>query len=318
MADLAAHVLLPESVHLLEELLPLPIEFVPNVQNQQIKRGVRGGTTLKSESDIVGEATTDIDEVSRVDDTVVLAPISKAASRMRQYRAEHKNDLAWLSKEAERMRKMRAKRKSLTEGEILPAPALDESGNLIERPAKIKRTVTAKAIKVGDSKAECAVENFDAEIDAPTDDINIAAAANLVERNLKRTEFRKKEAERIRKYRALKRQDQVWKDKDAERMRLYRAKRKSTSAKMEPKTEDPILLEATHCAAPALLEFDYLTIPHDAPEVSSQSNSSESALQHDLIEVKIATELPLQLPNQTLTQPESDSDNEMSTTLVNI
>jgi hypothetical protein len=318
MADLAAHVLLPESVHLLEELLPLPVEFVPNAQNQQIKRGLRGGTTLKNDGDVVVEGATDIDEVSRIDDTVVLAPISKAASRMRQYRAEHKNDLAWLSKEAERMRKMRAKRKSLTEGEILPAPALDESGNLIERPAKVKRSVTAKAIKVGDSKAECAVEIVDAEIDAPTDDINIAAAANLVERNLKRAEFRKKEAERIRKYRALKRQDQVWKDKDAERMRLYRAKRKSTSAKSEPKTEVPVLLETTNCIAPSLLEFDYLTIPHDAPEVSSQSNSSESILQHDLIDVKAGTELPPQLPIQTLTQLESDSDNEMSTTLVNI
>jgi hypothetical protein len=318
MAELAAHVLLPESVHLLEELLPLPVEFVPNAQNQQIKRGLRGGTTLKNHGDVVVEGATDVDEVSKIDDTVVLAPISKAASRMRQYRAEHKNDLAWLSKEAERMRKMRAKRKSLTEGEILPTPALDESGNLIERPAKLKRSVTAKAIKVGDSKAECAVENVDAEIDAPTDDINIAAAANLVERNLKRAEFRKKEAERIRKYRALKRQDQVWKDKDAERMRLYRAKRKSTSAKSEPKTDVPVLLETTHCIAPSLLEFDYLTIPHDAPEASSQSNSSESILQHDLIEVKAGTELPPQLPIQTLTQLESDSDNEMSTTLVNI
>jgi hypothetical protein len=315
MADLAAHVLLPESVHLLEELLPLPVEFVPNAQ---IKRGLRGGTTLKSDSDIVGEATTDIDEVSRIDDTVVLAPISKAASRMRQYRAEHKNDLAWLSKEAERMRKMRAKRKSLTEGELLPAPALDESGNVIERPAKIKRSVTAKAVKIGDSKAECAVENVVAEVDAPPDDINISAAANLVERNIKRAEFRKKEAERIRKYRALKRQDQVWKDKDAERMRLYRAKRKSTSTKSEPKIEAPVLLETTHCIAPALLEFDYLTIPHNAPELSSQSNSSESILQHNLIEVKTGTELPPQLPIQTLSQLESDSDNEMSTALVNI
>lgn len=313
MTDSIAHVLLPEGVNLLEELLPLPIEFVSN--DQQTKRGLRGGTTLKSESDVVGEATTDVDEASRIDDTVVLAPISKAASRMRQYRAEHKNDLAWLSKEAERMRKMRAKRKSLTEGEILPAPALDEAGNFIERPAKIKRSAVAKTIKIGDSKAECAVGNVDAEIDAPADDTNTAAAANLLERNIKRTEFRKKEAERIRKYRALKRQDQVWKDKDAERMRLYRAKRKSTSAKSEPKIEVPALVEAPHCIAPALLDFDYMTIP---PEIPPQSDSSESVLQNDLIEVKIATELPPQLPIQPPSQVDSDSDNELDSALVNI
>ena len=309
MADLAAHVLLPDSVHLLDELLPLPIEFVPNVQNQQNKKGSRGGTALKREVDIAGETTTDIDEVSKADDAVVLAPISKAASRMRQYRAEHKNDLAWLSKEAERMRKMRAKRKSLTEGETFPQPTLDESGNLIERPIKFRRSAVSKSAKAEDLKRDCAVENVSAEIEAPTDDINVAAAANLVERNVKRAEFRKKEAERIRKYRALKRQDQVWKDKDAERMRLYRAKRKSTSAKPESKIEVPTLLEATHCIAPALLEFDYLTIPNE-PEVLAQINTSETVIQHDLIEVKLSSEIPPQL--------ESDSENELDTTLVNI
>jgi hypothetical protein len=38
--------------------------------------------------------------------------LSKAAVRMRKYRADHRQDATWLSKEAERMRKMRANRKA--------------------------------------------------------------------------------------------------------------------------------------------------------------------------------------------------------------
>lgn len=39
-------------------------------------------------------------------------PLSKAAARMRKYRAEHRRDKSWLAKEAERMRKIRAARKA--------------------------------------------------------------------------------------------------------------------------------------------------------------------------------------------------------------
>jgi len=47
-----------------------------------------------------------------------------------------------------------------------------------------------------------------------------------VPKKTKSDEFRKKEADRIRKYRELKRQDVEWKTKDAERMRVYRARLK--------------------------------------------------------------------------------------------
>lgn len=42
-------------------------------------------------------------------------------------------------------------------------------------------------------------------------------------------EYNRKEAERARKYRAIKRLDPVWKERDAARMRVWRAKRKADS-----------------------------------------------------------------------------------------
>jgi hypothetical protein len=45
-------------------------------------------------------------------DGIIEPPLSKAAARMRKYRAEHRRDKSWLAKEAERMRKIRAARKA--------------------------------------------------------------------------------------------------------------------------------------------------------------------------------------------------------------
>jgi hypothetical protein len=58
--------------------------------------------------------------------------------------------------------------------------------------------------------------------------VEIQGDANFpsVPKKTKSDEFRKKEADRIRKYRELKRQDFEWKAKDAERMRVYRARLK--------------------------------------------------------------------------------------------
>ena len=57
-----------------------------------------------------------------------------------------------------------------------------------------------------------------------------------VETNL--MDYNRKEAERARKYRAIKRLDPVWKERDAARMRVWRAKRKAdTGLKIEKSTQ---------------------------------------------------------------------------------
>jgi hypothetical protein len=59
-------------------------------------------------------ATSNVGESQAVvpQDGIIEPPLSKAAARMRKYRAEHRRDKSWLAKEAERMRKIRAARKA--------------------------------------------------------------------------------------------------------------------------------------------------------------------------------------------------------------
>ena len=115
--------------------------------------------------------------------------LSKAATRMRKYRADHRHDTLWLAKEAERMRNMRAARKA---GAI---------GAKEDKPKKEK--VGRRKKEKSSSPSELApVEKFNHE------------------------EYLRKEAARVRKYRALKQLDPEWKKNDSDRMRLYRAKRK--------------------------------------------------------------------------------------------
>lgn len=115
--------------------------------------------------------------------------LSKAATRMRKYRADHRHDTLWLAKEAERMRNMRAARKAGAVGVKDDKPKKEKIG----RRKKEKSS----------SPSELApVEKFNHE------------------------EYLRKEAARVRKYRALKQLDPEWKKNDSDRMRLYRAKRK--------------------------------------------------------------------------------------------
>ena len=115
--------------------------------------------------------------------------LSKAATRMRKYRADHRHDTLWLAKEAERMRNMRAARKAGAIGVKEYKPKKEKVG----RRKKEKSS----------SPSELApVEKFNHE------------------------EYLRKEAARVRKYRALKQLDPEWKKNDSDRMRLYRAKRK--------------------------------------------------------------------------------------------
>ena len=122
-------------------------------------------------------------------DDVVEASLSKAATRMRKYRADHRHDVAWLAKEAERMRNMRAARKA-------------GAGGMREEKPKKEKAVRKKREKISLLGDLAPVEKFNHE------------------------EYLRKEAERVRKYRALKQLDPEWKKNDSDRMRLYRAKRK--------------------------------------------------------------------------------------------
>ena len=219
--------------------------------------------------------------------------LSKAASRMRQYRADHKNDRAWLSKEAERMRKMRAVRKGL------PLPVtdaiLDVIGTELNKPAKerkkaIRRKKDIEPVVGAQDSADATVETIEGTegtetapvpaTDSSSGEVDIEGAASFLDRNIKRDEFRKKEAERIRRYRSLKRQDQVWKDKDAERMRMYRAKKKGDSGKEKGIASN----DAEHYELPphelyALVHYS----PNDtpalalAPVVATESTSSTTS-----------------------------------------
>lgn len=128
-----------------------------------------------------------VNQQAAVSDTVPTV-LSKAATRMRKYRADHRHDVIWLAKEAERMRNMRAARKA------------EASGIRPEKPRaeKAARKKRERILMMGLEP----VEKFNHQ------------------------EYLRKEAERVRKYRALKQLDPEWKKYDSERMRLYRAKRK--------------------------------------------------------------------------------------------
>ena len=119
---------------------------------------------------------------------VAASVLSKAATRMRKYRADHRHDVIWLAKEAERMRNMRAARKAEACGVRPEKP----------RAEKAARKKRERILMMGLEP----VEKFNHQ------------------------EYLRKEAERVRKYRALKQLDPEWKKYDSERMRLYRAKRK--------------------------------------------------------------------------------------------
>ena len=115
--------------------------------------------------------------------------LTKAATRMRKYRADHRHDTLWLAKEAERMRNMRAARKAGAIG-------------MKEEKSKKEKVSRRKKEKSSSSSDLAPVEKFNHE------------------------EYLRKEAARVRKYRALKQLDPEWKKNDSTRMRLYRAKRK--------------------------------------------------------------------------------------------
>ena len=286
--------LLPENLQL-DELLQLPTDFFQRSENKNDNDGLE---TSEVENDTNPEKAShggsSHDRLSASE-----APISKAAFRMRQYRAEHKNDLVWLNKEAERMRRMRAKRKGLPETDSSLAIAFDELGNLITKPEKVRRNPRARS-KAGDVKLEAPIESSEYTEASTEADIS-AAAASLRDRNMKREEFRKKEADRIRRYRALKRQDQIWKDKDAERMRLYRAKRKTSSVKSDFKNRIPVPHEPSHydiqlCLDP-LPYSDGTTMPQ-MPNHAEQSITSTEKKEGDASNAEANM---------------SDSENEMET-----
>lgn len=290
----AAHLLLPETLQL-DDLLQLPTDFFQRSENKNENDG-------QETSEVENDATHDKashsgsshDRLSAND-----APISKAAFRMRQYRAEHKNDIVWLNKEAERMRRMRAKRKGLPDSESSLAISFDEFGNLVGKAEKVRRNPRARS-KVGDVKLEAPIENSEFT-EASTEADITAAAASLRDRNSKREEFRKKEAERIRRYRALKRQDQVWKDKDAERMRLYRAKRKTSTVKSDFKNRIPIPHEPSHYDIQ--LSLDPLPYALDGTSVPQMPNHA----------VQSITSNDKKDGEATNADANSDSENEMET-----
>lgn len=163
--------------------------------------------------------------------------LSKAATRMRKYRADHRHDASWLAKEAERMRNMRAARKAGTSGSKEDKP----------RRQKVIRKKREKNASVSDLPP---VEKFNHE------------------------EYLRKEAERVRRYRALKQLDPEWKKNDSDRMRLYRAKRKlDASLKMAgtplPKIELDLLDGAIENEMPIQMEIDPTMPQHHLIEVAS-------------------------------------------------
>ena len=271
----------PESTLLLEEIQPLQVDFIPQIEKQPAKRGRRGGVSLKAEGTL---STADVNDDQLIAGAIARPQISKAASRMRQYRADHKNDLVWLSKEADRMRKMRAKRKEMNGGSQEALRAVDEFGVPIEKPPKAKRAPRAKSVRTGDMKLDISVDS-----NGQPDEAGLTAAmASANGRSVKSEEFHRKEAERIRRYRALKRQDQVWKDKDAERMRLYRAKRKAYAkgngnmmlVPHEPAQYDvPMLLETlplSFCPSDGITD-DTLTVMDSSSSGPSQLTTKAEA-----------------------------------------
>ena len=162
--------------------------------------------------------------------------LSKAATRMRKYRADHRHDATWLAKEAERMRNMRAARKAGTSGLKEDKP----------RRQKVVRKKREKNASLSDLPP---VEKFNHE------------------------EYLRKEAERVRRYRALKQLDPEWKKNDSDRMRLYRAKRKlDASLKVAtstlPKIELDLLDGNIENEMPLQIEIDSAIPQHHLIEVA--------------------------------------------------
>ena len=171
---------------------------------------------------------------------IVEGNLSKAATRMRKYRADHRNDHTWLAKEAERMRNMRAARK------------LGLKDNKEDKPKKER---------VGRRKKEKHV--LLSEL-APAEKFN-------------HEEYLRKEAERVRKYRALKQLDPEWRKNDSDRMRIYRAKRKLDSgAKADVKSD----IVSEEVPVPTDIELALASVPahmllQSAADVINEDTDSE-------------------------------------------
>ena len=253
-----------------------PLTFLPYVEKSENRKKRRSTPSIGAdglETLVEGSIPAAIGQIAAEN------PISKAASRMRQYRADHKNDKVWLKKEAERMRRMRAVRKGTSLELLATEIAVDEFGNPIPKPVKEKkdpalRKKRERKVAILKVTPDIGIEVSDDAIAFPNGEI---AAFKLAEKNTKREEFRRKEANRIRRYRALKRQDQVWKDKDAERMRLYRAKRKGDYVKsvgMEAGAiYSPLACDVTKGGLQSVIDYD----AHVQLGISSSSSSSTAA-----------------------------------------
>ena len=165
-----------------------------------------------------------LSEVSKVSEMVDVVYISKAAARMRKYRFDHREDPEYLRKESVRKRTTRAKRKAealhLANGTT--PEASDEAKEMKEPKEPRKRARVVRIVKGTEVSAVAIVKVTAAGTGIPADTL----------------EYSRKEAERARKYRALKRNDPVWKERDALRMRKWRLKRKGdveeTAGGVEP------------------------------------------------------------------------------------
>ena len=87
-------------------------ESIP-VQESAVQNEIIGVLPVKPEEISIIPAS-NVGEIQVVPQDIIEPPLSKAAARMRKYRAEHRPDKSWLAKEAERMRKIRAARKAAT------------------------------------------------------------------------------------------------------------------------------------------------------------------------------------------------------------
>ena len=224
------HVLLPVEANAMEALAAIeliheiqPVIIPAKAPNRRKKRA-----TPPAVEGIPGLIVDGVDPAA-VGQVPAEVTLSKAATRMRQYRADKKSDPVWLNKEAERMRKMRAIKRGLPVEPVVLEVVVDEFGNEVPQPivdkknSARKRRVTRAPTVASEESSSGIVRDADVVALDPNGE---NAAALLVDRFKKRDEFRKREADRIRRYRALKRQDQNWKSKDAERMRTYRRKKR--------------------------------------------------------------------------------------------
>ena len=179
--------------------------------------------------------------------------VSKAATRMRKYRADHRHDQLWLAKEAERMRNMRAARKAGVNG-------------IKDEKPKREKVCRRKKEKSALLSELAPVEKFNHE------------------------EYLRKEAERVRKYRALKQLDPEWKKNDSDRMRLYRAKRKLDSG--------------VKAVVPAEVPMDLLMPPTIPVSADVPTSSTTTAPNHSLIQP------PPQAVQATIKAEDTDSEDE--------